>query len=94
MGDLKTDTTVEPWLRGAVSGVPLPLQPVAHALIHAREELGRVSAELSEEQVWDRPGGVASIGFHIMHLAGSTDRLFTYARGEALSDGQRAVFGT
>lgn len=35
-------------------------------------------------------GGAASIGFHLRHLAGSTDRLLTYARGEQLSDGQRS----
>ena len=40
-------------------------------------------------QLWLQPGGAAAIGFHLLHLSGSTDRLFTYARGEALSDAQR-----
>jgi uncharacterized damage-inducible protein DinB len=32
-----------------------------------------------------------SLGFHLAHLAGSTDRLLTYARGEPLSDAQRSA---
>ena len=31
------------------------------------------------------------MGFHLAHMAGSTDRLLTYARGEALSDPQFAT---
>ena len=42
--------------------------------------------------MWHSPGGAASIGFHLMHLSGSTDRLLTYARGEMLSDAQKAAF--
>jgi hypothetical protein len=30
------------------------------------------------------------VGFHVRHASGSLDRLFTYARGEALSAEQRA----
>src|SRR4051794_24327541 len=36
------------------------------------------------------PAGRPSVGFHLRHAAGSLDRLFTYARGEALSAEQRA----
>jgi hypothetical protein len=38
-----------------------------------------------DQFLWDRPWGVASPGFHLQHLGGVLDRLFTYARGEALS---------
>ena len=31
------------------------------------------------------------MGFHARHAAGALDRLFTYARGETLSSGQRAA---
>src|SRR5262245_12089402 len=48
---------------------------------------------LTTDQVWARPGGAASIGFHIAHLSGSTDRLLTYARGETLSDAQKTALG-
>lgn len=80
----------EPWLRGPIAGVPPRLQPVAHAFVMAREDAERAISDLSPEQVWLQPGGAASIGFHLMHLAGSTDRLLTYARGEGLSEAQRA----
>jgi hypothetical protein len=86
-------TALEPpevWLRGPVPEIPLLLQPVAHALLQAMEEVRRVVGPLSPGPLWARPGGAASVGFHVRHAAGSLDRLFTYARGEALSAEQRA----
>ena len=65
------------------------LQPVAHALLGAQEEIRAVLAGLAEPDLWTRPEGCASIGWHLSHLSGSTDRLFTYARGEALTEAQR-----
>jgi len=41
-----------------------------------------------DELLWEKPEGVASVGFHLQHLSGVLDRLFTYARGEALDEGQ------
>jgi uncharacterized damage-inducible protein DinB len=84
-------STPEPWLRGGIPGVPPLLQPVAHALVHAREDVAAAVEDLSPAQVWHRVGNSASIGFHLVHLAGSTDRLLTYARGDALSDAQRSA---
>lgn len=55
------------------------------------EETPVVLETLSPEQIWARPGGAASIGFHVAHLAGSLDRLFTYSRGESLSIEQHAA---
>ena len=78
----------EAWLRGPVPGVPPLLMPAAHALQQASEDLERVAADLDPALVWARPGGAASIGFHLRHVAGVIDRLLTYARGEALSDAQ------
>jgi hypothetical protein len=63
--------------------------PAAHALLQAREDVGLVVRELTTEQLWTRPGGAASAGFHLRHLAGALDRLLTYARGEALDDAQK-----
>lgn len=80
----------EPWLRGPVAGVITELQPVAHALIYAREELARIFARVSDEQVWRTPNGAASIGYHVRHGSGSIMRMLTYARGEALDDEQLA----
>ncbi len=66
--------------------------PVAHALLDAGEELERAAGGLDPARLWARPGGVASVGFHLRHVVGSLDRLFTYVSGEALSAGQlRAI---
>jgi hypothetical protein len=78
----------EYWLRGPVAGIPALLQPVAHALLQSRAEVNVLMEGFPEARLWDRPGGVASPGFHLQHLAGVLDRLLTYARGEALSPGQ------
>lgn len=83
--------TTEAWQRGPVSGFEPLLMPVVHALIQAREELERLIATVPPEHVWRRPGGAASLGFHVRHAGGALDRLFTYARGETLSDAQRAA---
>jgi hypothetical protein len=81
----------EPWLRGPVLGVPALLQPAAHAFLLALEDVEAAVSDLTVDQLWLEPGGAASPGFHLMHLAGSTDRLLTYAREEALSAAQRAA---
>lgn len=81
----------EVWLRGPLPEYPPLLLPVAHALLQAREDIERLSQSVSHELLWQKPGGAASIGFHIVHLAGSMDRLTTYARGELLSDAQMAA---
>jgi len=78
----------EVWLRGPISGIPALLQPVGHALLQAREEVMDLLEGFPEEHLWYRPAGVASAGFHLQHLAGVLDRLFTYARGESLTSDQ------
>lgn len=79
----------EVWLRGPVDGYAPELQPVVHALLQAREEVELV-AGLTRDQIWARPGGAASIGFHLRHIAGSLDRLLSYARGEQVTREQIA----
>ena len=82
----------EVWLRGVpVPDVPALLQPVAHSLLQCREELTAALAGLTPDQLWQRPNGAASIGFHARHAAWSLDRLLTYARGESLSPAQMAA---
>ena len=88
---MTTLTQPEPWLRGPVDGFEPLLMPVVHALIHVREDVENLVARVLAEHTWERPGGAASIGFHVRHLGGALDRLFTYARGEALSDTQKAA---
>ncbi len=53
------------------------------------EDTPPVLEPLTPEQIWARPGGSASIGFHVVHLCGSLDRLFTYSRGQSLSTEQQ-----
>lgn len=81
----------EVWLRGPLAGFDPLLMPAAHALAQVREEVEAVGLALSPEELWRRPGGAASAGFHLRHLAGSIDRLLTYARGEQLSEAQYAA---
>lgn len=78
----------EVWLRGPLPDMPVLLQPVAHALLQAQEEVQAFMSTFPGALLWERPAGVASPAFHLQHLTGVLDRLFTYARGEALSAGQ------
>jgi hypothetical protein len=89
---MATPNTPVFWLRGPVEGVHPALMPAAHALLQTIEDVERATADLTSDQWWLSPGGAASIGFHVMHLGGSTDRLLTYARGEVLNDAQKAAF--
>ena len=84
------DTLPEVWLRGPLPGVPPLLQPVAHALLQAREEVLKIMAGFPAEKLAVRPLGLAPVGFHLRHLAGVLDRTFTYARGAVLSEAQLA----
>ena len=88
---MTTLTQPEPWLRGPVDGFEPLLMPVVHAFIQVREDIENLVARVPAEHTWERPGGAASIGFHVRHLGDALDRLFTYARGEALSDTQKAA---
>ena len=78
----------EVWLRGPLPGIDPVLMPVAHTLVQAREDIAAAAAGASEADLWARPGGAAAAGFHLRHLAGSLERLLTYARGEKLSASQ------
>jgi len=85
---MSTSDNREVWQRGPVEGVPALLQPVAHALLQAVEEAERYTENFPADLLWEKPGGVASVGFHLLHIRGVVDRLFTYARGEALDESQ------
>lgn len=83
---------LEPWLRGPVPGIEPLLQPVAHALTGVAEDLPPLLESLTDDEIWRAPGASAPIGYHLAHMTGSLDRLFTYARGEALSTVQWAAY--
>ncbi|HET8714004.1 MAG TPA: DinB family protein [Gemmatimonadales bacterium] len=81
-------TPAEVWLRGPVPGIHPLLQPAAHAILQVAEDVAPIAADLTPELLWARPGGVAAIGFHLLHLPGSLDRLLTYSRGAVLNPEQ------
>lgn len=76
-----TNTQAEYWLAGPVDGIIPVLQPVVHAVLQAKREIGDIMAVFPHQLIWEKPGGVASVAFHLQHIAGVLDRLFTYARG-------------
>lgn len=84
----------EVWLRGPIDGVSSLLQPAAHALLQVREEIPSILADFPDDKLWERPAGVASIGFHLKHIPGVIDRLLTYAAGDSLSREQFAYLTT
>ncbi len=81
----------EPWMRGPLPGVHPLLAPILYSFQHAREDLARYTETLSREQIWASPHGFGSVGFHLRHIAGSTDRLMTYLQGRQLNPEQMAA---
>lgn len=86
--EVMANDSLEYWMRGPVDGITPLLQPVAHALLQARDEVSAMLVGFPEEKLWNKPQGMASVGFHLQHLRGVLDRLFTYARSEQLDEGQ------
>lgn len=82
------DVRKEVWQRGPIENVPGLLQPVAHALLEVGEEVHFIMDGFPENLLWLKPAGVASPAFHLQHINGVVDRLFTYARKELLSKEQ------
>jgi uncharacterized damage-inducible protein DinB len=83
--NMKNKTIAEVWLRGQLPGLLPALQPVAHALLQVREELNELMENFPAELLWKQPAGLASAGFHLQHMKGVLDRLFTYAKAGILS---------
>lgn len=81
-------TLPEVWLRGPLPEFVPVLQPLVMALLQAREELQAALHDFPDELLSVRPAGVASVGFHLRHLAGVLDRMQTYARHQSLSEAQ------
>lgn len=79
---------LEAWQSGPLEGISRLLMPAAHAVVQAQSDIAAHAAGLRVEELWLEPHGAASCGFHLRHLAGSIDRLLTYAKGEALTGEQ------
>lgn len=88
---MNTSNLTEPWLRGTLKDVPPVQRAVLHALELAGEDLERWCGNLSDEQLNACPSGIASVAFHLRHIARSLDRLLTYAEGRQLSAEQIAT---
>ncbi len=80
----------EAWQNGPVPGVTPLLMPAAHVIMQAGEEICFYLKDFSDLKLWERPAGLASVGFHLQHMTGVLDRLFSYAKGELLTAGQFA----
>jgi uncharacterized damage-inducible protein DinB len=84
-------TQEEPWLRGPLPGINPFIAPLFYSFQMAREDLAHHTAALTTEQIWATPHGFGSVGFHLRHIAGATDRLLTYALGSPLSETQMSI---
>ncbi|MDZ4799410.1 MAG: DinB family protein [Bryobacteraceae bacterium] len=78
-------------MRGYLVGVDPVIAAVLYSLQQIREDVHRWTDGLTDEQLWYAEGGLASAGFHLRHLAGSIDRLTTYADGKTLTGEQLAA---
>ena len=67
---------------------------VLHALELARENAAQWCASLTDEQMNERPCGIAPVAFHLRHTVRSLDRLLTYAEGRQLSREQLAALAS
>jgi steroid delta-isomerase-like uncharacterized protein len=75
-------------MRGPLPGVHPFVANLFYTFTQAREELTAALDGLSGEEVWSRPYGLASIGFHVRHMGGAAERLGVYLRGGQLSEEQ------
>jgi hypothetical protein len=89
-----TNNKPEVWLCGPLNDIPTLLQPIAHALLQAREEIAGLMENFPGELLWERPAGLASPGFHLQHMTGVLDRLLTYANGGQLNQAQLEYLST
>jgi hypothetical protein len=91
---MTTANKPEVWLRGPLKNMPALLQPVAHALLQSREELNDLMYGFPDALLWHKVAGMASPGFHLQHLTGVLNRLFTYAKGVGLTEDQLSYLAT
>jgi len=82
---------VEPWLRGTHADVSAAGRAVLHALDLALDDLTKWTEGLTDEEVHAHALGLTPVGFHLRHIARSTDRILTYAEGGQLSAEQLAA---
>lgn len=85
-----SDFSIEPWMRGPLTGIEPLVQPLFFSFTQVREDLARFTEGITQQQLWHRAGSLPSLGFHLRHLAGSVERLTTYLMNESLTAEQLA----
>ena len=75
----------EAWLSGAGAGGRPDADAGGPRVSPSSRRSSPPVRRIDHDQLWFRIGASASIGFHGLHIAGATDRLLTYARGDQLS---------
>ncbi len=80
----------EPWLRGSHRELDFARRALVHSFEQVREDLQLWTAGLTDAQVWTPADSLPPLGFQLKHIAGSVDRLTTYAVGGELNEQQLA----
>jgi hypothetical protein len=80
--------STEPWMRGYLKDLDPIQAAVLYSFRHAQEDIREWIRRIPEDHLWIQCGKLASAGFHVRHIAGSVDRLITYAEGRQLTDTQ------
>lgn len=72
-------------MRGIVQGIDPVIGHLLRAAEQIHEDAETAIGGLTPAQLWSKPHGMTSAGFHAKHLAGSTNRLSTYLAGRRLT---------
>lgn len=78
----------EPWLRGTHTDVPVVARAVLYSFELAEDDAARWTEGLTDLEIHAQPFGLMSVAAQLKHIAGSVDRLLTYAEGHQLSEEQ------
>ena len=80
--------SLEPWMEGGITDVDPIRAAVLYSFRHALRDITEWIARVDEQDLPMRHGRLASAAFQVRHIAGSIDRLITYAAGQQLSETQ------
>lgn len=84
----------EPWLRGTHTDVPVVTRAVLYSFELAADDAARWTEGLTDLEIHAQPLGLMSVAAQLKHIAGSVDRLLTYAEGHQLSEEQLRALKT
>lgn len=90
MSEPYVEPYIEPWMRGPLPGIESLVMPVFYSFAMVREDLAKFTAGVADEDVWRQVGTLPTLGFHLRHIPGSSDRLTTYLMGGEISPEQLA----